>query len=72
MPQKNFLQKWPPVLRNYSLLTNFISIEAKVHKTLILYEIAVESNKGINLETIFQVYTFFDTPSSLIHRQSMN
>ena len=41
---------------------NVIFIEALVHKTLILYEIAVESNKGLNLETIFQVYPFFDTP----------
>ena len=55
-PSKNVLQKWSPVLRNYSLFTNFISMEASVHKTLILYEIAVGSNKGSNLETIFQVY----------------
>ena len=49
----------PPVLRNYLLFTNFILIEAIVHKTLVIYEIAVESNKGINLETIFLLYTIF-------------
>ena len=61
-PQKNIYESGHPVLKNYSLFTNFISIEAKVHKTLILYEIAVGSDKGLNLETIFQVYTFLIHP----------
>ena len=49
------------VLINYSLFTNFISIDAIVHKTLILYEIVVGTDKDQNLETIFQVYTFLYT-----------
>ena len=50
--KKIIYKSGPPVLRNYSLFTNFISIEALVHKTLILYVIAVGSDKGLNLETI--------------------
>ena len=57
--KKIIYKSGPPVLRNYSLFTNFISMEAIVHKTLILYEIAVGNDKGLNLEAIFQVYTFF-------------
>ena len=50
-----------PVLINYSLFKHFISIDAIVHKTLILYEIVVGTDKDQNLETIFQVYTFLYT-----------
>ena len=57
--KKTIYKSGPPVLRNYSLFANFISIEAKGHKTLILNEIAVETIKGLNLEMIFQVYTFY-------------
>ena len=56
--KKSIYKSDPPVLRNNSLFTNFISIKALVHKTLILYEIAVGSDKGLNSEMIFQVYTF--------------
>ena len=63
--KKIIYKSGPPVLRNNSLFTNFISIEAIVQKTLIFYKIVVGSDKGLNLETIFQVYTLFDTPCTI-------
>ena len=63
--KKIIYKSGPPVSRNYPLFTNFISMEAIVHKTLILYEIAVGNDKGLNLEVIFKVYTFFYTPCML-------
>ena len=59
----------PPFFRNYSLFTNFISKEALVHKTFIIYEIAIGSDNGLNLETIFQVYTFLVHPVDLLKRE---
>ena len=57
--KKHIFKSGPPVLRNYSLFTNFISIEAIVHKTLILYEIAVESNTfGDDFPSVYFFATF--------------
>ena len=60
--KKIIYKSGPPVFRNYPLFTNFISIEAIVHKTLILYEIAMKVYKVKIWRRFSKCILIFDTP----------